>query len=623
MREIDKILQQIENHIKNRTFSHIETDKIELKDLSTGTEWKELYKTVCAFLNTRGGTIVIGVKEDKEHKQFHFTGVNQNNEGNIKQICNQFTDDEGRKIDLTEFIRPDLVELRSFLGGQMCIVFIEKLPDEQKYVLYNGEAYERRITGDHRIQPDKIKAQKELKIELQRAKELEFVPNTTIDDLDIDRLNDFILRLNKDLKVETLKPDIQSAESFLSRKKFIRDGSPTLLGMLVCGKHIEDKIGGRCQVDCYLDTGIHVANDKKVYKDNIIGLMESSIGFVFNKTGTGISLDKGGSILFEYPERIIRETVNNALAHRDYSNERFTNITIVSNKHIEIRNPGRFRQEQILILDTPFEVRRIIPIPKAQNPNLADVLKSFDRWEGKGWGMSSLTNAALNNLIDIPYYRLYTESDIGLFIDKGKVLDDEMKIWFNSFSKYIQSKTNGRDLSDEEKTILAYFYKSEIQNRLERYTIILTPDNNHFGVIKTLEESGLVQQLQHANPLYPIYAVDRTLMKREFTSELRKYFGGAYDTLDNEMKSILETIYQFNEFSMVSEVSANMISNYLYLRKKKVISDMKDYDTFKRGVRYKVNKLEKNNYILRKEKGKPNYLINSVFKRTASIFDAE
>ena len=33
MREIDKILQQIENHIKEKTYEQVETDKIELKDL--------------------------------------------------------------------------------------------------------------------------------------------------------------------------------------------------------------------------------------------------------------------------------------------------------------------------------------------------------------------------------------------------------------------------------------------------------------------------------------------------------------------------------------------------------------------------------------------------------------
>ena len=34
--------------------------------------------------------------------------------------------------------------------------------------------------------------------------------------MSIDKLNDFIQRLNQGMKVETLKPDIQSAKAFLA-----------------------------------------------------------------------------------------------------------------------------------------------------------------------------------------------------------------------------------------------------------------------------------------------------------------------------------------------------------------------------------------------------------------------
>jgi ATP-dependent DNA helicase RecG len=218
-REIDKILLQIEEHIKSGTFANVETDKFELKDLSTGGDWRELYRSACAFLNTRGGILVVGVKEDQQKTQFRFTGFQAGNENNIKQLPFQFTNDDGKKMDLSEYIRPDLVELKPFLNGQVCLIFVEKLPDEEKYVYYNNEAYERRITGDHRIPDDKIQKQKELKQELKNATELDFVPNTTIEDLDVDKLNDYIIRLNNDIKVETVKADILSALSFMNRKK--------------------------------------------------------------------------------------------------------------------------------------------------------------------------------------------------------------------------------------------------------------------------------------------------------------------------------------------------------------------------------------------------------------------
>lgn len=621
MREIDKILLKIEDHIRSGTYANVETDKFELKDLSTGGDWRELYKSACAFMNTRGGILVIGIKEDIQQKQFRFTGFQHGNENNIKQLPFQFTTEEGKKIDLTEYIRPDLVELKQFLNGQICLVFVEKLPDEEKYVFYNNDAYERRITGDHRIPEEKIQKQKELKQDLKTATELDFVPNTTIDDLDVDKLNDYIIRLNNDVKVETIKADILSALSFLSRKRMIRDNNPTLLGMLVCGKYPFDHVGGKCEVDAYFETGHDLATDQKVLKDNIISLMERSINYAFSKTGTGISVQKGGSAVYEYPEEVVRETVNNALAHRDYKSDRFSIIRIVNNQLLEIRNPGKFRQEQLMYANDPNKLRRIIPIPKAQNPNLADILKSYKRWEGRGIGMSSLTNYALNNHIDVPYYRLYSENEIGLFIPKGKVLDENANAWLNSFNKYILQRTGGKELALEQKTVLTYFYKSELLNAIEKYTVNLTPDNNHFAVIKDLENWNLVKQLPQSTINSQVYSIDFNLTKTGFSEEMREIFGGAYDTLSNDLKDVIESIYHHNEYSTVSEVSASLIGNHLYFKKYGNNIDIKEFNNFKRKIRNSINKLEKNGYIIRKTEKKPNYIINKSFERKPSVFD--
>ena len=625
MRDVDKILLQLEEHIKSSTYSNIETERFELKDFSTGDDWKELYKSVCAFLNSQGGIIVIGVKEDLKNKKFVFTGFNGNNEPKVKEICKQFTSENETPLDLAPYIRPDLIELKPFLDGQVAIVFVEKLPDDEKYVFYKKEAYERRMTGDHKITADQIQKQKELVNDLKYATELNFVPNTSLDDLDVEKLNDYIIRLNNGLKVETLKADINSSQSFLNRKKMIRDGKPTLLGMLVCGKNIFDFVGGRSEVDAYFETGNNLADDQKILKDNIISLMDNAISYAFSKTGTGVSVHKGGTTVFEYPEEVLRETINNALAHRDYKSDRFIIIRIANNQFIEIRNPGKFRQEQLVYADEPIKLRRIIPIPKAQNPNLADILKTYKRWEGRGIGMASLTNYALNNSIDVPYYRIYNENEIGLYIPKGEVLDEKTKTWLTSFDKFIKQKTDGIELSTEQATVLAYFYKSELLNRVEKYTVNLTPDNNHFVVIQDLEKWDLIYKLPQSNAISQMYGINPTFRKSEFSKELRAIFGGSYDALTKETKEVLETIYQFNQFISENNVSASEVSNYIIFKKSnsKIDSDkIKDLENFKRKVRSIVNKLEKNGFIKRKAEAKPNYEINTAFERSNSIFDS-
>ena len=99
----------------------------------------------------------------------------------------------------------------------------------------------------------------------------------------------------------------------------------------------------------------------------------------------------------------MRETVNNALAHRDYSIDRQAIISIKPGHHVSIRNPGSFRPHLLIEHpDDPIPLRRIMPEAKARNPKLADVLRVYRKWEGKGVGMATLVNLCLENRIDLP-----------------------------------------------------------------------------------------------------------------------------------------------------------------------------------------------------------------------------
>jgi hypothetical protein len=389
--------------------------------------------------------------------------------------------------------------------------------------------------------------------------------------------------------------------------------------MLVCGQYISDYLGGKCQVDAYfemLETVKSLADDQKLYKDNIIPLMESASAFIVSKINVGVSIHNSGSAIYEYPEDVIRETINNALAHRDYTINRFSILRIRNGEFIEIRNPGRFRQEQILYCDAPpIQLRRIIPIPKPRNANLADVLKVYKRWEGRGIGMATLINFALNNEIDIPYYRIYNKDEIGLFIQKGKVLDDKIANWLKSFGRYIKEKTNCVELTEAQQTILAYIYKSEKLNAVEKYTVNLTPDNNHFDVINVLLSWNLIEKLPQSTPELQLFGIDETLKKEDFTTELRMIFGGAYDMLSTILKNILQAIYLHGEYSMVTEISANYIGNFLFFKSLKSPQiDMKAFSNFKRKVRNEINKLERKSFIVRKIEGKPYYEINKTYQ---------
>jgi len=628
---IDKNLGIIAKCISNNEYKEVETERFELKDLSAG--WgKDWYKSVCSFLNTKGGIIVIGIKDNNNSKpkHFKFSGYSnsESNESHLKQdLPKKFTDKDGKSLDLSSHIYK--FEIRDFFDGKVAIVYIEELPDDEKYVYYEGKAYRRKLTGDHELSVAEIEEYEELKKEIVRNQELSIVKNATLDLIDIDKLNQYILRFNKGKKKgETLKATLENALSFLTRENFIRNNIPTLLGMLVCGNEVEHYIQGQSEADCYVivPNVAKLAQSKEIYNDNIENLIENCFNFVWRNIQVGVSYAKGGTAVPEYPEELIRECINNAFAHRDYKSDRFVIIEIIPNESLMIRNPGSFERRQRINMNTEFgKLRRIIPIQVARNPKLTHLLKSYNYWEGRGTGLSSLIDACLDNQIDVPYYSL-TDGEIKLFIPKGKVYDDAMEFWLNSFTKYMYDKM-GRAINEDEKIILSFFRKSEMLNRVENYTILLTMDNNHKEVIATLEEQGLIFKNPQSSEIYPIYQIDRILSKSNFSTELDVLLGYSWNTLKSEYKEVLNAIYWHNTYSFESEsVSANSIGAFIYLNINKQIRDITEYDNYKRKIRGIFNQLESKGFIVRKDGkakengGKPDFKINEYFEKPNTLF---
>ena len=606
MKIIDEFLRKLEAIILSGNYEHVENDKIELKDNShDASDWTEVYKTTNAFLNTEGGIIVIGVKEDIKNRRYSVPGFNYTN------------DENSVTKPVSELIH---FEIKSFFEKQLLVIYVDSLADDAKYVFYKGTAYERIITGDHKIPQQKLDSQKEYKNEMIDARELLIVKDATIGDLNVDKLNDYIQLLNSETKMESIKASLDDATSFLNRQSMIRDGKPTFLGMLVCGNTPGDKLHFRCQVNAFVEAlGHNIAHDKKVINDTVLNLIEQSVAFVTRNIQTGISIEQGGTRTYEYPERLIRECVNNSLAHRDYSINQFVSISIVPNTHIQIRNPGKFKQQLVIQhLQHEIPVRRIIAgSSKANNPKLAKVLSVYNKWEGQGYGMATLTNACLEDRIDVPYF-LFGVDDITLTIPKGKVLDENMEALFESYSGYIRHKLDGDEISIEQQRILSFLYKSELRNKEDRYTILLTKANNHLQALQTLEDARLIYRHDKSNELYPIFIIDRQLFQKDFKDELKKIFGARYTELPGEHKSVLRFIYERNNFAEDKYPSANEVGGKLWIMRGNA-DKLEGYEAYKRKVRKIINSLEAGG-MLKRDEGKAKYLINQRFGETPDLY---
>jgi ATP-dependent DNA helicase RecG len=313
---IERTLRKLEELIQSKRYEQIETDVLELKPVpANGGEWREIQKTACAFLNTRGGIILLGITETDSGgvPRLEFTGWKPHAEPNVKEIQRQFKDELGNAIPNLSDAFPEPM-IREFLTGHIAIVLVDELPADQKFAFLGGEAFHRVLTGDHKLKQDELERQREFREEALQARELRPVPGMLLSDLDIDKLNEYITQLNKPQRIETIKADLQSAASFLKRKSFLVGDTVTTLGALVCGQHPGDRLGFRCQVHGYVDAVQAIAQDKQDLVDNILSLMERSFAYVLRNIQVGVSASEGGRSNYQYPEELLRETIN--LSHQ-------------------------------------------------------------------------------------------------------------------------------------------------------------------------------------------------------------------------------------------------------------------------------------------------------------------
>ena len=605
---ISDILSKIQSSLETGKFIPIETEIVELKGLSTGGDWKSLKETVCAFLNTNGGYIIAGIHERK--MQYVLNGFNRDNESNLIVLRSKiFQADNGTCPELSDYIS---FEYEDFQNTNLVVVLVRPVPEDFKYLKFDGIYYERILSQDKKIPDTKILQHQEYKQELEYAKEITPITEAALTDLSLDKINHYITLLNREIRKETLKADLQQSMSFLSRQYFIRQDQITTLGMLICGDDPFHFLENRVEVDCYLDTGESIAKDKKIFRNDVISLMEDTFKFVWGNIKIGRSVSEGGSTEPEYSEDLIREVINNALAHRDYYSNNFIAVTIKPNENLEIKNPGSFKQKLIIShFKREMQVRRIIPgIPETKNPKLASALKVFEKIESRGRGMATLVNACLTNKTDLPYYDLSNPDTICLRIPSGKLIDEQIESWLNSFQKYIHEKL-GDNLAFHHKAVLAYFYKSEVLNRKRLYTILLTESNNHFNVIESLKKAGLIFEHPFSTENAPLYIIDRELMKDDFSSELKAIFESEYIYLDSVSKKILNIIYRHTRYNEAS-VTARQITPEIYRTEIGSKIDVRKFENMGRKVRNMCNKLNKKTILIKSSKG---YTINFDFKK--------
>jgi predicted HTH transcriptional regulator len=587
------ILTKLEQCVREGAYESLETDWLEIKPVpATGNAWNSIRESICAFLNARGGAVLLGIKDEQgPPRRYTFAGYTEHNSSNVAAFRHDFKDFRGNPLDVGDCL---LLQVRPLHTGQVAVIRVSALPEDRKFCCYRGVAYERILDRKEKIPPHRVEEQEERKREMETYRELRPVDEVTLKDVSLQRINELVLLINQGQSqpIETIKSTLEESVPFLEKKRFVlKDGKLTTLGVLVCGANPQDHLLFRSQLDAFVDVPNVIAQDKKTFRDNILHLMEAGHGWALRNIQTGVSPEAGGTMTAEYPDKLIRESINNALAHRDYSINLPVQITIKPRLSLSIRNPGHLPHDLVFEKpDDPIPVRRIFANPRARNPRLADVLKLHSKWEGKGIGMSDLVNSALANQIDVPYYLFHSADELSLCVPSGKVLDEGSEAWFDLMDGLMARKTGDRPLSHEQRAVLAYILKSEHANRLGRYTLALTPSNNHFGAISRLKSMGLIDLHPASSRFHEIYVVCRELATEDCQDELRTLFGADFDRLDALARHTLNMILLAEKFSRAGGLNAKQVTRLLKSRLPEEYG-RKGEDEFYRAIRYRVERL--------------------------------
>jgi hypothetical protein len=190
-----------------------------------------------------------------------------------------------------------------------------------------------------------------------------------------------------------------------------------------------------------------------------------------------------------------------------------------------------------------------------------------------------------------------------------------MERLFHSFNGHIETRLQGTPPSEEQKRVLSYLIKSEWANEKLGYTILLTPDNNHFAALLALESAGLISKHSISTASYPVYIADRVLMSHGYIPELRQLFGSSFDTLEPFLKSLLGIVYRFSNYNKAQLVSAKQASFVLWYEGGGTSGGIEQFDVFYRRVRYAFNKLLKGDFVVRAE-GVRGYRLNTRYLST-------
>lgn len=391
-----------------------ESELVEFKE-SFGDEALE---TIGAFSNTRGGTVFIGVKDSGEVCGLHI------GKKTLEDMANRIHDATDPRL------HPSLSIMQY---GKKSLIVILVAPATRSPVSIRGRYFRRSGRTNQRMSHEEI--MQRMVASTGKSWDAMVEPNTTIEDLDNERIEQFIQAVNK-IGRRPIPKQVLGHE-FLRKMELICDGTPTRAALLLFGKNPESYFSSAFLKMGRFRSPTLIVDDREAH-GTLFDQLEEATNWFRERLETAfiISGKPERDVHWEYPLSAIREAVVNVLCHREYESHTHSQIRLYDDR-LEIWNPGGLPSS----LTPDLLLREHDSIPR--NRKIAEAF--FFAGLIERWGSGTLRMATELEAAGMPLPTFTSESGRFRLI----------------FHKETNTEDRLRNMGLSERQLLAVFYLKE------------------------------------------------------------------------------------------------------------------------------------------------------------------
>jgi ATP-dependent DNA helicase RecG len=416
-----------ELHDYLKTNYPIENEKCEwkefksLKNSVSGDAGSDIISYISAISNMQGGNLIIGIQD----KTLNIVGIKDFAGYTIENIRFRIN---GNSTNLNV----EAFSVEAFITSDTNkAVWIFHIPKHQfRLPVYAHKKTWQRI-DDNLVEMTKARLDtilEQVKVNEDWSKVI--IPEATLEDLDSEAIKKARVEFKKRNPKYSTEVESWNDAEFLNKAKLTIKGKITRTSLILLGKdESEHYLGSTVKIRWNLKTIDNQDKDFEIFSIPFILSVDEvykkirNLKYRYLRDGT-LFPDE----VLRYEPFIIRESLNNAIAHQDYSKGARINVVEFEDDHLVFSNYGSFLPksiEDVVLNDTPEEVYR--------NPFLVEAMKNLDMIETQGGGIRKIFNFQKQRFFPLPDYN-FDDNKVKVTII-GKILDE-------NFAKIIIKNSN-------------------------------------------------------------------------------------------------------------------------------------------------------------------------------------